>query len=92
MIVADPIALNVSRLFGSLLPALSAVLPNMPAGAVIVLVAGVFYLASLLLAPRRGVLAALARLALQRLRLHEVQALRQLGEGRRVRINPSLRL
>ncbi len=91
-----PRIIALSAAFGGLAgylgAALSAVLPNMPAGAVIVLVAGVFFLASLLLAPRRGVLAALARLALQRLRLHEVQVLRQLGEGRPVRINPGLRL
>lgn len=41
--------------------AISALAPSLPAGGVIVLVAGAFFLASLLLAPRRGVLAGFAR-------------------------------
>jgi len=41
--------------------AISALLPNKPAGAVIVLVAGAFFAISMLLAPKRGVLADLIR-------------------------------
>ncbi|MEX2218106.1 MAG: iron chelate uptake ABC transporter family permease subunit [Phycisphaerales bacterium] len=55
-------------LAGYLGAAASSLLPRLPAGAVIVLTAGAIFLFSLLFAPRRGVLAAGARLA--RLRLH----------------------
>ncbi len=46
--------------------AISALVPNTPAGAVIVLTGGVFFLFSMLFAPRRGVLAETFR----RIRLH----------------------
>jgi manganese/zinc/iron transport system permease protein len=46
---------------------LSALLPRMPAGAVIVLTAGVFFAASALFAPARGILAAAMRRGVRRL-------------------------
>lgn len=60
---------------------LSALFPRLPAGAVIVLVAGGFFLASFLFAPARGLAAAALRAARLRLALAEQQALRRLLVG-----------
>ncbi|WP_240002437.1 metal ABC transporter permease [Oleisolibacter albus] len=67
---------------GALGTALSGAVPDLPTGAVIVLVAGVFFLVSLLLAPGRGVLAALARQLGLRLRLTRVTLLAGAVRGR----------
>lgn len=58
--------------------AVSAILPRAPTGAVIVMCAGSFFLVSLLIAPRRGVVASLVRWLRLRLRMatdHVVEAL-----------------
>ena len=68
--------------FGS---ATSSLLPRKPAGAVIVLVAGGVFAASLLLAPRRGVLAQTLRRLGLRLRIagdHVLEAAHDRGDGR----------
>lgn len=62
---------------------LSAILPDLPTGGVIVLVAGLFFLVSLLFAPARGVIAAALRLTWHRLRLAEVKALTALLSAER---------
>ncbi|MEM6391409.1 MAG: iron chelate uptake ABC transporter family permease subunit [Planctomycetota bacterium] len=59
------LAAAIGGLCGYLGSAISALLPRQPAGAVIVLTAGVIFLISMLIAPSRGVAAA----ALRRLRL-----------------------
>ncbi len=59
---------------------LSASLPRLPAGAVIVVAAGGVFLASFLLAPRRGLLAASLRRGRLRLRVVEDHLLRALAE------------
>ncbi|MEM0983059.1 MAG: iron chelate uptake ABC transporter family permease subunit [Planctomycetota bacterium] len=56
-------------LSGYLGATISAVLPSMPAGAVIVLTSGVVFAISFLFAPRRGVIAAAVRRAELRLRI-----------------------
>ena len=61
---------------GYLGAAASAVLPNFPAGAVIVLVAGALFVLSLLFAPARGVLAAAWRQARLRLAIATQHVLR----------------
>jgi manganese/zinc/iron transport system permease protein len=61
---------------------LSALLSRMPAGGIIVLVAGAFFLISLLFAPRRGLLADVIRRSALRLRIAEQRHLRALIEGR----------
>ncbi|HYD98377.1 MAG TPA: metal ABC transporter permease [Alphaproteobacteria bacterium] len=76
----------LSGAFGS---ALSAALPGLPTGAVIVLTAGAFFVASLLLAPRRGLVAAGLRLAAGRRRLRRQQWLAMLADGRPVRLPPA---
>lgn len=60
----------------------SALFSRMPAGGIIVLVAGVFFLVSLLFAPRRGLLATALRQADLRLRVAEQRGLRDLAEQR----------
>lgn len=60
--------------------AVSAALPNRPAGAVIVLAAGVLFAISMLLAPRRGVLAEAARRLRVHLRIAGEHALEMLHE------------
>lgn len=57
--------------------ALSAVLPNLPTGAVIVLTAALFFTISLLLAPRHGVVAGQTRRLLWRYRIWQRLALEQ---------------
>ena len=66
----------IGGLSGYLGAAASAVLPNFPAGAVIVLVAGALFLVSLLLAPARGVVASALRLARLRLDVASQHVLR----------------
>jgi manganese/zinc/iron transport system permease protein len=68
--------------------ALSSAWPRLPAGGVIVLVAGALFLVSLLLAPRRGLLAALVRRVLFRLRLARVLGLVDLRRGVAPRTGP----
>lgn len=81
----------ISALIGALSgysgAAISALLPNKPAGAVIVLVAGGLFAVSMLLAPRRGVIADLVRRVRLRViiaRDHVLETLyeRELGVGR----------
>ncbi len=60
----------------------SALFPDLPAGAVIVLTAAAFFAASLLFAPRRGVIAVASRHALRRLEAHETAAVVAVSEGR----------
>lgn len=72
--------------------ALSASAPNLPTGPIIVLVAFGFFLASLFLAPARGVLAALVRhLRFQR-RVHVRQGLLALAQGQPIYERLTLRL
>ena len=66
----------IGGLSGYLGAAASAVLPNFPAGAVIVLVAGTLFLLSLLFAPARGVVASAVRLARLRLDVASQHVLR----------------
>ncbi|HEY0835264.1 MAG TPA: metal ABC transporter permease, partial [Azospirillum sp.] len=72
------IAALVGALSGWLGAALSALFPNLPAGAVIVLVAGALFLFSFLFAPARGLVATAARAAHLRLVVAEGNALRRL--------------
>lgn len=61
----------------------SALLPRMPTGAVIVLVAGVLFFLSFLFAPERGIVAGLWRILRLRLRIledHLLRAMFELGE------------
>lgn len=87
---------------GFLGAATSALLPRSPAGAVIVLTAGVLFFVSLLVAPGRGVVAAAVRRAMLRLRVaedhqlarllaHEHDAARATAESRRLASPPVLR-
>ena len=72
--------------------ALSASAPNLPTGPIIVLVGFTFFAASLLLAPNRGVLAAILRhLRFQRL-VHLRQGLLALAQGQPIYENLTLRL
>lgn len=72
--------------------ALSASAPNLPTGPIIVVVAFVLFAASLLLAPGRGVLAALVRhLRFQR-RVHLRQGLLALAQGQPIYERLTLRL
>jgi manganese/zinc/iron transport system permease protein len=59
----------------------SALFPNFPAGGVIVLVAGLFFLISLLFAPARGVVASSLRLARVRFRIGTQHVLRAAFEA-----------
>ncbi|MCC5823314.1 MAG: metal ABC transporter permease [Phycisphaerales bacterium] len=63
---------------GYLGAAISALAPNTPAGAAIVLTAGAIFFASMLLAPRRGALATTARAAWHRFRIATDHALENL--------------
>ncbi|HYH19301.1 MAG TPA: metal ABC transporter permease [Azospirillum sp.] len=72
------VAAIIGALSGWLGAALSALFPNLPAGAVIVLTAGALFLASFLCAPARGLLATAARAAHLRLVVAEGNALRRL--------------
>jgi manganese/zinc/iron transport system permease protein len=67
---------GIGGLSGFLGAAASALLPNFPAGAVIVLVAGTLFLLSLLFAPARGILASTLRLARLRLDVASQHVLR----------------
>jgi manganese/zinc/iron transport system permease protein len=75
----------LAALFGALSgwigAALSALVPRLPAGAVIVLVAGALFLFSFLFAPARGLLAAGLRGLVLRGRFAEQSALRRLQAG-----------
>lgn len=66
---------------GYLGAAASALFPSFPAGGVIVLTAGVFFLISMLFAPARGVLAASLRQARLRLRVGSEHVLRAMFEA-----------
>ncbi|CAO3413827.1 metal ABC transporter permease [Azospirillum argentinense] len=74
----------IGALSGWLGAALSALLPKLPAGAVIVLVAGGFFLLSFLFAPARGLVAAALRQGRLRLTFAERRALADLLDGRPV--------
>lgn len=75
------VAAVLGALSGWLGATLSALFPKLPAGAVIVLVAGGFFLVSFLFAPARGLAAAALRSARLRLAMAEQQALRRLLVG-----------
>ena len=66
---------------GAIGAALSAAIPGLPTGAVIVLVAGTLFLVSLLFAPRRGVVATLIRQGSMGFRLAVVKALADRRRG-----------
>ncbi|MDX2309069.1 MAG: iron chelate uptake ABC transporter family permease subunit [Hyphomicrobium sp.] len=77
--------------------ALSALVPGLPAGGIIVLVAGAFFLSSLLFAPRRGILASLVRNVRQALEVERQHLLRRIYEhaeetGRRPGARITLRI
>ena len=78
------IILIVSAVFGGVSglvgAALSATLPDVPTGAIIVLVAGMLFVVSMVCAPQRGILAIALRQLTSRLRLAECQALANLHE------------
>ncbi|MFC5358573.1 metal ABC transporter permease [Azospirillum himalayense] len=74
----------IGALSGWLGATLSALLPKLPAGAVIVLVAGGFFLLSFLFAPARGLVAAALRQGRLRLTFAERRALTDLLDGRPV--------
>lgn len=65
------IAGAIGALSGWVGSALSALTPGLPAGAVIVLVSGAAFVASMFLAPARGILAALGRRLVFRIRIAE---------------------
>ncbi len=72
----------IGAMSGYLGASISALLPRKPAGAVIVLLAGAIFALSLLLAPRRGVLAAVVRRVGVRIRIAADHALEAAFEGR----------
>lgn len=74
----------IGALSGWLGATLSALLPKLPAGAVIVLVAGGFFLLSFLFAPARGLVAAALRQGRLRLTFAERRALTDLLDGQPV--------
>lgn len=80
----------IGALSGWLGATLSALLPKLPAGAVIVLVAGGFFLLSFLFAPARGLVAAALRQGRLRLTFAERRALTDLLDGRPVAGAPAL--
>ena len=84
------IAAVIGALSGWLGATLSALLPKLPAGAVIVLVAGGFFLLSFLFAPARGLVAAALRQGRLRLSFAERRALTELLDGRPVEGAPAL--
>ncbi len=80
LLLAAALIGGVSGYFGA---AISALTPRMPAGAIIVLVAGGLFVISMLLAPARGVLARLLqhwRLNARIARQHVLRAMYELGE------------
>ena len=72
--------------------ALSAALPDLPTGPIIVLVGFGFFLVSLLLAPGRGLVAALLRHRRFQRRVHLRQGLLALGQGQPIYEKLTLRL
>ncbi|WP_298968421.1 metal ABC transporter permease [uncultured Roseobacter sp.] len=72
--------------------ALSAALPDLPTGPIIVLVGFAIFLVSLLLAPQRGVLAAVLRHRKFQRRVHLRQGLLALAQGQPIYENLTLRL
>lgn len=78
MIIASAAIGLASGWLGS---SVSALLPRMPAGAVIVLTSGTVFIFSLLIAPRRGVVADWARLRHARARVRRDHLLRSLYES-----------
>lgn len=81
LVVMLAISGAVGGLSGYLGASASALLPRLPAGAVIVLTGGVLFGVSLLAAPRRGVIAGALRLAALRARVAEDHALRAAYEA-----------
>lgn len=75
------IAGAIGGVSGYLGAAISAAAPGLPTGPIIVLVSFVLFLASLLFAPQRGVLAAAIRHRRFQLRLHRRQGLLALARG-----------
>lgn len=71
---------------------LSAALPNLPTGPIIVLVGFAFFLMSLLIAPRRGVLAVFLKHRNFQQRVHLRQGLLALAQGQPIYENLTLRL
>lgn len=71
---------------------LSAALPDLPTGPIIVLVSFVFFVFSLLLAPRRGVLAAYFRHRTFQRRVHLRQGLLALAQGQPIYERLTIRL
>lgn len=80
----------IGALSGWLGASLSALLPKLPAGAVIVLVAGAMFVASFLFAPARGLVAVGLRRAALRLTFAERRALATLLAGGSVGGGPAL--
>jgi manganese/zinc/iron transport system permease protein len=74
-------AAGIGAASGYLGAAASALFPNFPAGGIIVLTAGAFFLVSLLCAPARGVLAASLRQAQLRLQVGSQHVLRAVFEA-----------
>lgn len=77
MVLISAVTGGISGYFGS---AASTLLPRFPAGSVIVLTAGVIFIFSFLIAPRRGVLFGLARIFVMRLRVVKDHLLRDYYE------------
>jgi Mn-dependent DtxR family transcriptional regulator len=75
------IAAGIGLLSGAVGAAISALRADAPAGAVIVLCAGACFVLSMLLSPRRGALARLARHGVQRWRAAREHALRAVLEA-----------
>ena len=71
----------IGGLSGYLGSAASSLLPRLPAGAVIVLAAGIIFIVSFLFAPRRGVLVGTYRLLYLRLKVFTDHVLRDLYES-----------
>ncbi|MBD0864742.1 MAG: metal ABC transporter permease [Rhodobacteraceae bacterium] len=92
---ADHVVL-LSGLFGGLVSyvgaALSAVVPKLPTGPIIVLVSFALFAISLFLAPQRGVLAALLRHRRYQRRVHLRQGLLALAQGQPIYEDLTLRL
>lgn len=87
---------GLAGLFGGLAgyigAAISASAPSLPTGAIIVLVSFTLFLASFLLAPNRGVLAALLRHMRYQKRVHLRQGLLALAQGQPIYERLTLRL
>lgn len=79
------IAAGIGAASGYVGAALSALLPRFPAGGIIVLVAGLLFLASLFFAPRRGVIAASVRHLRLRLAIEGQHVLRGVFEATEAR-------